>query len=368
MKKEMMTEAETLEKEKVGLKFAHIMYILKQQRKNKEYFDLIVFCIFVSIYVVILTTNRAAFASNSLNCGIKDVLINEAFNENQPGGSPYEDTRTYYDVVNFEEMWMWINGPFMDVIYKEEDATGKPFGTYIHGTNKTRRMILGQTQLLGSVMIRHLRTEPEILQLYEGGETYEMYPYYEDAFPKLKDEPKNGTVDKRYGTYIGDKSLSNLNGVTTGFYTYVNYGRNAWVTYLSRDKNNATLQLQSLQQNGMADAATGIVSVDFNTINPSVNSLTSVRIIFEMTSTGYMRHKAWLWTVPVNFYTYKSPITTWGTGSNFRFWLNCVHCNRTARNDYDRFKTILQFYVQSSRSCEFGAILVQCFGIFLVHV
>ena len=51
MEKEMMTEAETLEKQKVGLKFAHIMYILKQQRKNKEYFDLIVFCIFVSIYL-----------------------------------------------------------------------------------------------------------------------------------------------------------------------------------------------------------------------------------------------------------------------------------------------------------------------------
>ena len=26
---------------------------------------------------------------------------------------------------------------------------------------------------------------------------------------KLNNEPKNGTVDKRYGTYIGDNSLSN---------------------------------------------------------------------------------------------------------------------------------------------------------------
>ena len=31
MEKEMLTEAETIEKDKIGLKFAHIMYILKQQ-------------------------------------------------------------------------------------------------------------------------------------------------------------------------------------------------------------------------------------------------------------------------------------------------------------------------------------------------
>jgi hypothetical protein len=316
MEKEMLTEAETIEKEKVGLKFAHIMYILKQQRKNKEYFDLIVFCVYVMIYVFILTTNRAAYAANSLNCGIKDVLINEAFNEASPGGSPYEDTRTYYDTVNFQEMWMWINGPFMDVLYQEEDMIGKPYGTYIHGSNKTRRIILGQTQLLGSIMVRHLRTEPVVKSIYEGGEIYKTYPYYEDYFPEPKNPVKNGTYDKRYGTYIGDKSLSNLNGVTTGFYTYVVYGRNAWVTFLSRDKTNATLQLQELQRNGMADEGTGIVSLDFSAVNPSINSITSVRIIFEMTSTGYMRHKAWLWTVPVNFYTTNFQL--------FRGFLECV--------------------------------------------
>ena len=167
MEKEMLTEAETIEKDKIGLKFAHIMYILKQQRKNKEYFDLIVFCIYVMIYVFILTNNRAAYASNSLNCGIKDVLIHEAFNEASPGGSPFEDTRTYYDTVNFEEMWMWINGPFLDVMYQEEDMTGKSYGNYIHGSNKTKRVILGQTHLLGRIMIRHLRSEKIVKKIYD---------------------------------------------------------------------------------------------------------------------------------------------------------------------------------------------------------
>ena len=77
MEKEMLTEAETTEKDKIGLKFAHIMYILKQQRKNKEYFDLIVFCIYVMIYVFILTNNRAAYASNSLNCGSNAKISGE---------------------------------------------------------------------------------------------------------------------------------------------------------------------------------------------------------------------------------------------------------------------------------------------------
>ena len=68
----------------VGISFAHIMYILKQQRKNKQYFDLLLFVIFVTLYIFILTSNRAAFATNGLTRGIKNILIDEAFNEPAP--------------------------------------------------------------------------------------------------------------------------------------------------------------------------------------------------------------------------------------------------------------------------------------------
>ena len=83
-------------KSQAGISFAHIMYILKQQRKNKQYFDLLLFVLFVTLYIFILTSNRAAFATNGLTNGIKNVLIDEAFNEPEPGAL-YEDTRTYFD-------------------------------------------------------------------------------------------------------------------------------------------------------------------------------------------------------------------------------------------------------------------------------
>jgi hypothetical protein len=283
----------------VGISFAHIMYILKQQRKNKQYFDLLLFVIFVTLYIFILTSNRAAFATNGLTRGIKNILIDEAFNEPEPGAL-YEDSRTYFDTVDFGEMWGWLQGPLANVLWKEESYYGAPFGTYVHGTNKSRRVVLGQTHLLGRVMMRQLRTTPSTMTT--SGETYNVYPYVEDDWDQSMGAEPNGTYDSRYGTYIADNSLSNLNGVTTGFFTYISYGRNAWVTYLPADKTNATKELERLKNAGMADDGTAIISVDFNTINPSINTVTSVRIIFEMTSTGFLRHKAWLWSVPVSFY------------------------------------------------------------------
>ena len=89
-------EDEDSKKSNVGISFAHIMYLLKQQRKNKQYFDLLLFALFVTLYIFILTSNRAAFATNGLTRGIKNILIDEAFNEPEPGAL-YEDSRTYFD-------------------------------------------------------------------------------------------------------------------------------------------------------------------------------------------------------------------------------------------------------------------------------
>ena len=91
----------------VGISFAHIMYILKQQRKNKQYFDLLLFVIFVTLYIFILTSNRAAFATNGLTRGIKNILIDEAFNESEPGAL-YEDSRTYFDCELAEVLFKGI--------------------------------------------------------------------------------------------------------------------------------------------------------------------------------------------------------------------------------------------------------------------
>ena len=296
----------TEEKKKAGISFAHIMYILKQQRKNREYLNLIAFCFFVMLYIFILTSNRAAFATNGLNRGISKVLIEEAFNEPEPGAL-FEDTRTYFDTVDFQEMWGWMQGPMLNVLWSEETYFGAPHGRYIHGTNSTRRVILGQTHMLGKVMIRQLRSEPSLIQSYDKGETFKTYPYVEDDWAPTN-EPKNGTISPRFGTYFGDHSLSNLNGVTTGFFTYINYGRNAWVIHLPREQDKAAAEMERLKKAGMADEGTAIISVDFSTINPSINSISSVRIIFEMTSTGFLRHKAWIWTVPVKFYSTTSDI------------------------------------------------------------
>jgi len=68
------------------------------------------------------------------------------------------------------------------------------------------------------------------------------------------------------------------------------------------EEDNATKLLQHLKDNLYVDQATRVVSIDFTLLNPSSNVITSVRLIWESTTQGLMRHKSHIMAMPINMY------------------------------------------------------------------
>ena len=80
------------------------------------------------------------------------------------------------------------------------------------------------------------------------------------------------------------------------------FGRESWLHVFPHDEKNATLLVETLKNNLYVDQDTRIISIDFVLLNPSSNVITTVRLIWESTTQGVMRHKVHIMAMPINMY------------------------------------------------------------------
>ena len=96
--------------------------------------------------------------------------------------------------------------------------------------------------------------------------------------------------------------MSNLEGVSTGPLTWTTFGRENWLHLFPHDEDGATDLISHLKEKLYVDQDTRIISIDFVLLNPSSNVITSVRLIWESTTQGIMRHKVHIMAMPINMY------------------------------------------------------------------
>ena len=281
-----------------GIPFGAVMHILRENRRDRQYKDLIKFLFFVILFVLIQFELRSVFNCHFQNAGIKAHLLEEWFAEPSED-TPYADTRVYEDTGNWEEFFIWLEGPFSQVMFRNEWYNGRSRGNYSSNQEPTR-YIGTQMHILGKIALRQVRGKPVVKKVLDGGVTYNVYPDFTDP-TYIPDIAKNGTVHPAYGTYFSS-GLSRMEGVSTGPATWTIYGNDGWLQLLPHDPQNATKVFQKMKENMYADQGTRLVSIDFVVLNPASNVITTVRLVFESTAQGVMRHKAFIMAMPTNMY------------------------------------------------------------------
>merc|ERR1711871_633784 len=126
------------------------------------------------------------------------------------------------------------------------------------------------------------------------------YPDFQDP-TYIPHTAPNGTVHPAHGTYISS-GLSRMEGVSTGPATWTLYGDEGWLQLLPHDPENATKLFRQMKDNMYVDQGTRLVAIDFVVLNPASNVITVTRLLFESTSQGVMRHKAFIMAMPTNMY------------------------------------------------------------------
>ena len=281
-----------------GIPFGAVMHVLRENRRDRQYKDLIKFLFFVVLFVLIQFELRSVFNCHFQNAGIKAHLLEEWFAEPSQD-TPYADARVYEDTGNWEEFFIWLEGPFSQVMFRNEWYNGVSRGNY-SSNGKPTRYIGTQMHILGKIAIRQVRGKPVVAKVLDGGITYEIYPDFTDP-TYIPDTAPNGTVHPAYGTYISS-GLSRMEGVSTGPATWTIYGNEGWLQLVPHDPTNATRLFQTMKENMYVDQGTRLVAIDFVVLNPASNVITSVRLLFESTSQGVMRHKAFIMAMPTNMY------------------------------------------------------------------
>ena len=275
------------------------MHILRENRRDRQYKDLVKFLVFVVIFVMIQFELRSVFDAHFQNAGLRELLVNEWLAEPDPPEVQYADMRSYNDVANWEEFFLWLEGPFSSVMFADTYYNGQSLGNYT-SSGAPRRFFGTQTHILGKIYMRQIRSMPVEKEVLKGGETYQVFPDFTSA-EYVPHNAANGTVHPIYGTYM-DNALSKLEGVSTGPATWTDYGRSGWLHLFPHDGENATKMIAALKEGLYVDQATRVVTVEFNLMNPASNVITTVRLLFESTIQGVMRHKAFIMAMPTNMY------------------------------------------------------------------
>ena len=113
-----------------GIPFGAVMYILRANRTDKQYRDLIKFFVFLFMFVIIQFELRRVFDSHFQASGVKDQLIEEWLVEPDMPNFPFADERKFETTGNWEEFFMWMEGPFLGVMFRNTWYNDQPRGNY----------------------------------------------------------------------------------------------------------------------------------------------------------------------------------------------------------------------------------------------
>jgi hypothetical protein len=285
-----------------------VLHILRERRKDQLYLNCFWYFVFILLYTVVVNMHHHIFTSFSQNYGIRDVLLNEPFQEP-------DDLRTYHDVGEIDEWWLWFEGPFAQKIWSTEWYSGDT------RDNETEMgLLLQECYVIGAVRLRQVRTVMELKTA--GKRTFKSWPPYRTAKLSLfhgkpgaggsanaststscglsssaenplftgggKDgDPARGAetrTDLRtqdgtasFGEYC--TGLGALDGMSYDPLQTEHYGGAGYVIDFPRNNaSHAMSTIAKLKAARWIDQGTRAVAVDLNVYNPSTDTVTALRV------------------------------------------------------------------------------------------
>ena len=284
-----------------------VLHILRERRKDQLYLNCLWYFVFILLYTVVVNMHHHIFTSFSQNYGIRDVLLNEPFHEP-------DDLRTYHDVGEIDEWWLWFEGPFAQKIWSTEWYSGDS-----RDSETEMGVLLQECYVIGAVRLRQVRTVMEMKTA--GKRTFKSWPPYrtlnapllgqkavstatnmstlttcglsssaenplftgggKDGDPARGAETRVGLRTQDGTASFGDycTGLGALDGMSYDPLQTEHYGGAGYVIDFPRtNSTHAISTIAKLKAARWIDQGTRAVAVDLNVYNPSTDTVTALRV------------------------------------------------------------------------------------------
>ena len=252
-----------------------MLHAIKKHKKNTLYSKLSIYLIFLFLFCAInlkVINVHTSFQQTEI---IKDSLVLEEFPisintiENTIEGPTIY--KNMYDIMNYEELFEWIEGPILSTIYQEEDYNGK--------IKKKPFIINLYNKVLGGIQIRQARVKKGSCKQSSGIDLKNMYCAGE--FNLENEERKDIIINN--STYHYYTNMSDCWG-KLGYGKI--YGSSGYQIILPLNKSKAYRILQRIKEDKWIDEYTRMVSLNINFYNPNTNIITVFRSVFDISETG----------------------------------------------------------------------------------
>ena len=264
---------------------------------------------FVVLFTFSALSTRDAYYGYAYRQLVEETVLGEEFLP--------QDTviaKSFDDIESIDDVWMFLNGPFLRHMYNEVSYTGEPLPPV------EQRLVLGQSKLIGRVRFSQVRvradgcTVPSAFR-DETAAAYipHCYPPWSIVSPELHDKapilgydpltacaalepdatvpvlgealPCNDT--SRFETM---RSYSWTDAAVTGQGVFMGefntYGGGSYFVDLPNAQSEVATLLAEMQEDDFFDVATRAAWLDFTVYNANVNRFLVVRLLFEQLSSG----------------------------------------------------------------------------------
>nr|CAH8862020.1 unnamed protein product [Trichobilharzia regenti] len=224
------------------------------------------------IYVFFLATLMiVAYGPFNSNTYLLTSSMQNTFLTNQvPNG-----TDALNNVNTFDSLWSVIKGPIMDSWYTDSWYNSQPF------VSENNLTLLYQNRLIGVPRLRQLRVASNscAVPVYFSNDIKECFAEYHES---NEDKTPFGLKVDTAWTYTSSQQL----GMSTFWGSVGLYSGGGYYVDLSRNRNNASSQLDTLFQNLWLDRGTRVIFLHFTTYNANMNLFCVAEIAIEAPPSG----------------------------------------------------------------------------------
>ena len=258
-----------------------VLHILRERRKDQLNLQCLIYLFFLLVYTGVANLHHPILNSFSQNSGLREMLLNEPFSEP-------DDLRTYHDIGELDEWWLWFEGPFAGKIWETKWNNDQPRSL------DHQAVLLTEAYVVGNIRIRQVRSKK--YKRKTGGRSFLGWHAYSPEYEMTGDSDV-------YGDYTPN-GLSELNGMSYDPFLTVNYGYGGYVVDLSRNNATASLNhIKALKAKRWLDGGTRAIAVDVNVYNPSSDVVTAIRVTTEFFDTGLILKQGWAFSARKTLYS-----------------------------------------------------------------
>lgn len=230
--------------------------------------EIVRYFFFLALFTTVVYVSREDANAYFYASQLRDLFVGEEY----PAASSHV-MKTVEDAATFDEMWQWLEGPFVDALHQEDWYNGDPFD------GDESKFILGHGLRVGVGRLRQVRSVTQTCTTLPSQLSQVPFTCYPELEVEYEDTAEFGPDGREYTWSAAGDEPSFLGKLRT-------YSGAGYVTELGQSHNETLTIIETLKADRWVDWATRAVFVDFNIYNANYNLFAVNRVLFEAPNFG----------------------------------------------------------------------------------